>query len=181
MIAADAIMSSGRDDAFGTASPLCVEGCRHPVSVGWRLCFLFLLVQAATEADRFQYKRCNHYDHRDNLEVSHDLPSFAFVKHQKRKAKRHRFPSVGKSWTSAAIISHDFQIVNNESRPRIRRSGRIFTLKKISLCRLTAVFSGAIMSSGRDDAFWTASPLLLGESRYPIALDGGFGLLNFLL
>ena len=36
------------------------------------------------------------------------------------------------------------------------------------------------MSSGRDDAFWTASPLLLGESRYPIALDGGFGLLIFL-
>ena len=39
------------------------------------LLFLLLVVHVATELDRFQNKRGNHYDHRDNLEVRHDLTS----------------------------------------------------------------------------------------------------------
>ena len=37
----------------------------------------------ATEFDRFQYKRDDHNDLRDNLEVRHDLTSFAFGEHQR--------------------------------------------------------------------------------------------------
>ena len=39
-----AIITAGRDDAFGRASPLLIGGGRQPVSAGWRLCFhLWLL------------------------------------------------------------------------------------------------------------------------------------------
>ena len=43
------------------------------------LLLVFLLVLGiATKLDRFQYKRGNHNDHGDNLEVRHDLTSFNF-------------------------------------------------------------------------------------------------------
>ena len=45
------------------------------------LLLVFLLVLGiATKLDRFQNKGDDHYDNRDNLEVRHDLTSFAFVK-----------------------------------------------------------------------------------------------------
>ena len=44
------------------------------------LLLLFLVLGIASELDRFQYKRGNQYDHRDNLEVRHDLTPFAFVR-----------------------------------------------------------------------------------------------------
>ena len=52
------------------------------------LLLVFLLVpdvvpDVATKADRLEYKRGNHYDHGDDLEVSHDLTSFAFVERQR--------------------------------------------------------------------------------------------------
>ena len=44
------------------------------------LLLVFLLVLGiATKLDRFQYKRGNHNDHGDNLEVRHDLTSSTFV------------------------------------------------------------------------------------------------------
>ena len=42
------------------------------------LLFLLLVVHIATKFDRFEYKRGDHNDHRDNLEVRHDLTSFNF-------------------------------------------------------------------------------------------------------
>ena len=47
------------------------------------LLFLLLVLGVATKLDRIQYKRGNHYDDRDDLEIRHDLTSFAFVEHQR--------------------------------------------------------------------------------------------------
>ena len=45
---------------------------------GFALSFL-LVLGFASKAERVQYKRGNHNDNRYNLEVSHDLTSFALV------------------------------------------------------------------------------------------------------
>ena len=69
------------------------------------LLLLFLLVLGiATKLDRFQYKRGNHNDHGDNLEVRHDLTSFNF-RIQRWKAKRHLFPSCREPEGSTCIIT----------------------------------------------------------------------------
>ena len=53
-----------------------------PTSQRWMaaLLLLFLVLGIATELDRVQYKRSNHYDDRDNLEIRHDLTPCAFVR-----------------------------------------------------------------------------------------------------
>ena len=58
------------------------EWIEPPTSQRWMaaLLLLFLVLGVATELDRVQYKRSNHYDDRDNLEIRHDLTSFAFVR-----------------------------------------------------------------------------------------------------
>ena len=75
-----AIITAGRDDALGMASPLRFWR-EPPTSQRWMaaLLLMFLLVvHIATEFDRFEHKRGNHNDHGDNLEVRHDLTSFNF-------------------------------------------------------------------------------------------------------
>ena len=58
--------------------PSALGEAAYPVALdgGFALLFLLLVVVVATKLDRFQYKRDDHYDNRDNLEVSHDLTPF---------------------------------------------------------------------------------------------------------
>ena len=60
--------------------PSALGEAAYPVALdgGFALLFLLLVVVIATKLDRFENKRGNHYDNRDNLEVSHDLTSFNF-------------------------------------------------------------------------------------------------------
>ena len=50
---------------------------RHPLTLDGGLLFL-LVLRVATQTNRIQYKRGDHNDHGDNLEVRHDLTSFNF-------------------------------------------------------------------------------------------------------
>ena len=73
-----AIITAGRDDAFRRLLPSVKGLAAYQLALDGGLLFLLLVVHVATELDRFQNKRGNHYDHRDNLEVRHDLTSFNF-------------------------------------------------------------------------------------------------------
>ena len=64
------IITAGRDDACGKASPSVVTKGRLPAALDGGLAFTF---------SSCQHKRGNHNDHGDNLEVRHDLTSSTFV------------------------------------------------------------------------------------------------------
>ena len=72
----DAIITTGRDDAFGWALSLCCGEAAYQLALDGGLLFLLLVVVIATKLDRFEHKRDCHYDYRNNFEVSHDLTPF---------------------------------------------------------------------------------------------------------
>ena len=73
-----AIITAGRDDAFGWALPLCCGEAAYQLALDGGLLFLLLVVVIATEFDRFQNKGDGHYDYENNFEVRHDPTSFNF-------------------------------------------------------------------------------------------------------
>ena len=73
-----AIITAGRDDAFRRLLPSVKGLAAYQLALDGGLLFLLLVLGVATEFNRVQYKRGDHYDNRNNFEVRHDLTSFNF-------------------------------------------------------------------------------------------------------